>query len=174
VLNGDPATSSPKGGGAEPPPQFLDHVYCGQTPAWIKIPLGMEVSLVLDEDPAPPPQKGAQPPIFGSCLLWPNGCIDQNATWYGGTPRHRSHCARWVPLQEGGTVPQFSAHICYGQTAGWIKMPLGTMAGLGPGNIVLDADPAPPPPRGTASPKFRPMSVVAKQLDGSRCHLVRR
>jgi len=38
------------------------------------------------------------------------------------------------------------------------------MVGLGPGNIVLDADPA-PPPRGTASlPKFRPMSVVAKRL----------
>jgi len=43
-------------------------------------------------------------------------------------------------------------------------MPLDTMVGLGPGNIVLDADPA-PPPRGTASlPKFRPMSVVAKRL----------
>jgi len=43
---------------------------------------------------------------------------------------------------------------------------------LGLGNIVLDADPA-PPPWGTA-PNFRPMSVVAKQLDGSRCHLIRR
>jgi len=30
-------------------------------------------------------------------------------------------------------------------------MPLGTMVGLGPGNIVLDADPA-PSPRGTAPP----------------------
>jgi len=25
--------------------------------------------------------KGAQPPIFGPCLLWPNGWIDQDATW---------------------------------------------------------------------------------------------
>ena len=30
------------------------------------------------------------------------------------------------------------------------------------------------PKRGTAPPNFWPMSVVAKQLDGSRCHLVRR
>jgi len=27
---------------------------------------------------------------------------------------------------------------------GWIKMPLGTEVGLGPGDIVLDEDPAPP------------------------------
>ena len=32
-----------------------------------------------------------------------------------------------------GTAPShFSAHICCGQRAGWIKMPLGTMVGLGP------------------------------------------
>ena len=47
-------------------------------------------------------------------------------------------------------------------------MKLGTVVGLGPGHIVLDGDPAPPPQRGTA-PNFRPMSVVAKRLDGSRC-----
>ena len=52
-------------------------VYCGQTDGWIKMKLGMQVGLgpghiVLDGDPAPPP-KGAQPPIFGPCLLWPQG-----------------------------------------------------------------------------------------------------
>ena len=57
------------------------------------------------------------------------------------------------------------------QTAEWIKMTLGTMVGLNPGCIVLDAGPA--PPRGTA-PQISAVSVVAKQLDGSRCHLVRR
>jgi len=43
------------------------------------MPLGTEVGLgpgdiVLDGDPAPP-WKGAQqiPPLFGPCLLWPNG-----------------------------------------------------------------------------------------------------
>ena len=67
---------SQKGGGA---PQFSAHVYCGQTAAWIKMPLGMEVGLgpgdfVLDGNPAPPPQKDdGAPKVFGRCLLWPNG-----------------------------------------------------------------------------------------------------
>ena len=60
-----------------------------------------------------------------------------------------------------------------GQMVGWIKMKLGMQVGLGPGHIVLDGDPAPLPQRGTA-PNFRPIFVVAKWLDGSRCHLVGR
>jgi len=55
-------------------------VYCGQTVGWIKTPLGKEVGLgpgdiVLDGDPASiSRRKGAQqPPLFGPCLLWPNG-----------------------------------------------------------------------------------------------------
>jgi len=35
------------------------------------------------------------------------------------------------PTPKRGTVPQFSAHVCCGQIAGWIKMPLGTLEGLG-------------------------------------------
>jgi len=47
--------------GAEPPPQFSAHFYCGQTAACIKMPLGMEVGLspgdfVLDGNPGPPPK----------------------------------------------------------------------------------------------------------------------
>ena len=37
--------------------------------------------------------------------------------------------------------------VCCGQTVRWIKMPLGMEVGLGPGDIVLDGDPAPPPHR---------------------------
>jgi len=51
-------------------------------------------------------------------------------------------------------------------------MKLGMEVGLDSGHIVLDGDPA-PPKRGTA-PNFQPMSVVAKRLERSRCHLVRR
>ena len=47
-------------------------------------------------------------------------------------------------------------------------MALGMELGLGPSHIVLDGDPG-PPKKGTA-PNFRPMSIVAKRLDGSRCH----
>jgi len=58
------------------------------------------------------------------------------------------------PLQRG-TAPQFSDHVCYGQTAGWIKMPHGIKVCLGPGDyVVLDGDPAPPPKKGTAPPQF--------------------
>jgi len=44
-------------------------------------------------------------------------------------------------------------------------MPLGREVGLGTGHIVLDGDPVSLPQRGTV-PNFRPMSVVAKRLDG--------
>jgi len=75
------------------------------------------------------------------------------------------------PAPPKGHSPQFSSHVYCGQTAGWIKMLLGTEVGLGPGDIVLDGEPAPSPKRGTA-PNFWPMFIVAKRLDGLRCHLV--
>jgi len=37
-----------------------------------------------------------------------------------------------------------AAYVYCGQMARWIRMPLVSEAGLGPGNIVLDGDPAPP------------------------------
>jgi len=75
-----------------------------------------------------------------------------------------------APPQKGYS-PQFSAHVYCGQTARWINMPLGTEVGLGPGDFVLHGYPGSTPKGGTA-PNFRPMSIVAKRLDGSRCHLV--
>jgi len=65
-----------------------------------------------------------------------------------------------------------SCSVYCGQTVGWIKMKLGVHVGLGPGHIVLDGDPAPLAQKGAETPSFRPISVVAKWLDGSRCHLV--
>jgi len=72
------------------------------------VPLGRKGGLdpsdiVLDGDRAPPPPKRgqspqfsahvywgtAQPPNFGPYLLWPNGWMDQDATWYEGRPRPR-------------------------------------------------------------------------------------
>ena len=41
--------------------------------------------------------------------------------------------------------PQFSAHVSCDQMAAWIKMPLGMQVGLGPGDFLLDGDPAPLP-----------------------------
>jgi len=57
------------------------------------------------------------------------------------------------------------------QTIGWIKMKLGVEVGFVHGHIVLDGTQLQLPKTGTA-PNFWPISVVAKRLDGSRCHLV--
>ena len=77
------------------------------------------------------------------------------------TPILSDHCLSVLPV----------TLVYCGQQAGWIKVTLGLQVGLGPGHIVLDGDAAPVPKEGTA-PNFRPMSIVAKQLDGLRCHLV--
>jgi len=50
-----------------------------------------------------------------------------------------------------------------GQTIGWIRMALGMAVGLGPGHIVRWR---PSSPKKGHSPNFRPMSVVAKRVDG--------
>jgi len=50
-----------------------------------------------------------------------------------------------------------------GQTVGWIKMPLGTKVGLGPGHIVLDETQLPHGKRQSSPTIFRPMSIVAKR-----------
>ena len=138
VLDGDPAPLPKKG--AAPPnfrPMFIvAHVYCGRTAGYIKMVLGMEVGLspsdfVLDRNPAPSPKRRRSPPIFGRCLLRPNSCMDQDATWYGGRPRPRRNCVRWGPS-------------------------------------------SPPSKKGDGALNFQHMSIVAKRLHGSRCHLVRR
>ena len=95
--------------GAEPPPQFSAHFYCGQTAGCIKTLRGMEVGLspgdfVLDKDRDPLPKRGP-------CLLWPNGCMDQDTTWYGDRPRTRQHCVTWGPTspygKERSSLPLF-------------------------------------------------------------------
>jgi len=71
--------------------------------------------------------------------------MHDDETWQECRPRPRPHCVRWGPsFVPKGHTPQFSAHVCCGQTAGWIKMPLRTEVGLGPGVIVLDGDSGPP------------------------------
>ena len=112
----------PKTGGAENwglCPQFSAHVYSCKTAGWIKMALGMEVSLgpghiVLDGDPAPPSQKGGHSPsIFGPCLC------GQTAGWVkiplrtkvGLGPGHIVLQGDPASSQKGhSSFPQFSAH----------------------------------------------------------------
>ena len=109
--------------------EFLTHVYCGQTAAWIKMALGPEAGLglrdlVFDVDLSTTRKRAHPPhPIFGSCLLWPNGWTDEDAAWYGGRSRPRPHRTRRGPIsrERGTTVPLFSlmsivatvAHLSY-------------------------------------------------------------
>ena len=49
-------------------------------------------------------------------------------------------------------LPKYLAHVYCGQTAEWIKVPLGTKVGLNPGDSVLDGDPDSLPTKGVESP----------------------
>jgi len=50
-----------------------------------------------------------------------------------------------TPKIKGHTHPtQFLAHVYCGQTAGWIKMSLGTEVNVGSGDVMLDGVAAPP------------------------------
>jgi len=64
------------------------------------------------------------------------------------------------PPKKGGTAPHFSARVYCGKTVGWIKMPLGTKVGLGPGNTVRCGPSS--TPQGAQPPIFG-TSIVAKQ-----------
>ena len=149
---------------------------------WIKMSIGMEVGLglgdfVLHRNPALPCQKGggAEPPIFGPCLLWTNCCMDQDGTWHGGGARSRPHCARWntAPLpKKGGEPPVFGPFLlwpncCMHQDATWYG------GRSRPRRLFVRWGPSSPPQERGGAPlhNFRPMSIVARRLDGSRWHL---
>jgi len=67
--------------------------------------------------------------------------MDQDDIWYGGLGRGNL-VLDGNPAHSSPT-PEFSAHVCCGQTAGLIRMPLHTEIGLVLGHIVLDGDPVP-------------------------------
>jgi len=119
----------------------------------------MEVGLcsghiVVDGDPAPLSKKGAQPPILGPCLLWPNGWMDQDATLYNGRPGQ--HCVRCGPSSTPrGTPPNFGPCLlwpngCMDQDATWYE------GRYRPSRIVLHGDPAAASQKGHSPPIFGP------------------
>jgi len=138
--------------------------------------LGMPVGLgpghiALDGGPAPPPQSPQSAHVHcGQTARWIKMAVGMEVGLgaglivLDGDPAHS-------PKKRA--EPQFSTRICCVQMAGWIKMPHGMEVGLGPGDFVLDGDPAPPSPNRGQSPipNFRPISIVAKWLNGSRWQL---
>jgi len=127
---------------------------------WTKMPIGMEAGLgpgnfVFDGDPATPRKRAhPPPPNFGGRLLWPDGWIDQDATCTEVNVGPGDIVLDGVaPIPKRGTAPPASVHVYCGQTAGWMKTPLGTEVDVGPGHIVLDGVPA-LQEMGTAAPVF--------------------
>jgi len=105
---------------------------------------------------------GTQPPFpkrgRSPFLLWPNGWMHQDATWYGCGPQPMGLCVKWRPSplpKIGAESPQFSVHVYCSQTAGWMNMVLGMEVGLSPENFVLDGDPVHFPQKGAdPNPQF--------------------
>jgi len=63
----------------------------------------------------------------GLCLLWPNGWIDQDSTWYEGGSRPMSRCVR------RGPSPPRNGHISlplFGPCLLWSRSPMWATAGL--------------------------------------------
>jgi len=58
--------------------------------------------------------------VCSVAVLWPNGWMHQDVTWYGGRPRPWRHCVRWGPSSLHGkghsSLLSFSAHVNCGQT----------------------------------------------------------
>jgi len=149
--------------------------------AWIKMSLGMEqVSarlLCVRWDFAPPsPKGGGVPPVFGPCLLWPNGWMDEAGTWHGGRPQPSRLCVRWGPSPTlhkgcGAASPIFGPFLLWSN--GWIDQDGTWHAGRlwSSPHCARWGHSSPPQKRGQ-SPQFRPIFIVTKRLDASRCHLV--
>ena len=102
--------------------------------------------------------------VVGFCSNWwdevrQNGWMDQDAAWYTEVGLGPGNIVLDVDLEFPRLPPstkmrhnsplQFSAHVYCGQTAGWIKMPLGAEVGLGQGHIVPAS-----PGKGTQQPQL--------------------
>jgi len=106
----------------------------------------------------PHPQKGAEPPspIFGAFLLWPNGWIHQDATWYGCRPQPRGLCVRWrpSPLHKRGGAPHaqiFGPILLWPN--GWMDQDATLHEGRPqPRRHCVRWGPSPPPHKGGGAP----------------------
>ena len=87
----------------------------------------------------------------------------------GAHPQFAAHVrcgqtAGWIKMPLGMVQASGQATFWYcGQMAGWIKMPLGMQVSLGLGDFVLDGDPALLLKKEAEPLSFRPISTVAKR-----------
>jgi len=101
---------------------------------------------------------------------------DQTVRWIkiklgmqvGLSPGHIALDGDPAPFPRWAHPPIFGPYLLWPN--GWMDQ--DATCGLGPSDIVLDGDPALLPKKVVEPPNFRPMCIVTKRLDGSRCHLV--
>ena len=107
------------------------------------------------------------PALLGPCLLWPNGWMDKDTTWYEGRPRPRRHCVRWRP---SSTSPIFGPCLLWPN--GWMDQD-GTWHGggswsrphcarLGPSSLPKNGGRAP-------SPIFGPFLLWSNGCNTAAC-----
>ena len=123
---------------------------------------------MLDGDPAPLPKKWAEPPIFGPCLLWPNGWTDQDGTWHGGRPQPKD-CVKWVPspsLPKKGADNFWPISIEANRLHGSRCHFIGTEVGLDPDDIVLYGTQLSLPKKGAEPPPQFLVHVCCGQTAG--------
>ena len=128
-----------------------------------QVPLGPG-HIVLDGDPAP--QNGHScPPVFGPCLLWPNGLMDQDATCYtelGLGPVHIALDGYLAP-PKGHSSPTIFGPCLWPN--GWMDQD-ATCYGGGPSSAQVTlcemGTHVSPCERDTADPHFLSMSIVVK------------
>jgi len=123
----DPAPPGKKG--TAPIPNFWPMSIVAKRLDESRCLIGTDVNLgqgdVVLDGVAAPPKRGTAP-VFGRCLLWPNGWMDEDATWYGSRPRPWPHCVRRVTgtqlsRERGTAAPSFRsmsivatvAHLSY-------------------------------------------------------------
>jgi len=129
----------------------------------------------------PAPERGRSsallpPPIFGPCLLWPNGWMDQDDTWHGGRPQPCNFVLDGdpAPSPKRAEPPSPIFGTCLLGTYGCMDQDATWFGGRPrPTRHCVRRGPSSPSSKGTQPPpNFLPISVLAKQLYGLRCHLV--
>jgi len=137
--------------------------------------LGMEVGLSAGDCVRWGPGPLGPSQIFGPFLLWPNGWIHQDATyWYGGMPQSMGLCVRLgpAPSPKRGRAPFPIFGPCLLWPNCWMDQD-GTWHGGGhwsrPHCARLEPSSRPQNGGQRLLPNFRPTSIVAKRLHGSRC-----
>ena len=130
--------------------QFSAHICCSQVAGWIKMPVGREIGLSLNDivlggDQLPSPKRGRSPEFSAHVYC---GQMAGRIQMPLGTEVGLSHCVRWgpssplpkgggahgdLPLPKGAQPPFFGQYLLWPN--GWMDQDAREV-GLSPGDIV--------------------------------------